>query len=62
MKIYKINPNDTEEFYKSIGCESAGAKILSSKSHINTLFIKDLHTGAANILKKLCKTTQFMKM
>ncbi len=52
MKFYKINPKDSEEFYKSIGCEDAGAKILSLKSNINTLFIKDLHTGAANILKQ----------
>lgn len=52
MKFYKINTKNPEDLYKNIGCEISGAKILASKSHINTLYIKDLHTGAANILKQ----------
>ncbi len=52
MTITKINPNDLENFYISLGTEKAGAKILSSKSKINTILIQGLHTGAANILKQ----------
>ena len=52
MNCYKIDINDFETFYKKLGCESAGAKILAKKSNINLLYIKDLHTGAANILKQ----------
>ncbi|MFZ9659747.1 MAG: dihydropteroate synthase, partial [Arcobacteraceae bacterium] len=52
MKFYKINTKNPEDLYKNIGCEISGAKILASKSHVNTLYIKDLHTGAANILKQ----------
>ena len=52
MKFYKINTKNPEDLYKNIGCEISGAKILASKSHINILYIKDLHTGAANILKQ----------
>jgi dihydropteroate synthase len=52
MKITKINPSNLEDFYVALGTESAGAKILASKSHIHTILIQDLHTGAANILKQ----------
>ena len=52
MDIYKINSNDLEDLYKTLGTESTGAKILAKKSHINTIYIKDIHTGAANILKQ----------
>jgi dihydropteroate synthase len=52
MKITKINPSNLEDFYISLGTEKAGAKILASKSKINTILIQDLHTGAANILKQ----------
>ena len=52
MKLYKINSNDYESLYKKLGTENGGAKILSKKSYMNTIYIKDLHTGAANILKQ----------
>ena len=52
MKIYKLNINDFQKEYENLGCEKIGAKILAKKSTINTLFIKDLNTGAANILKQ----------
>ncbi|MDD2699502.1 MAG: dihydropteroate synthase [Arcobacteraceae bacterium] len=52
MKIYRVNPSNLEDFYTSLGTEVAGAKILASKSKINTIMIKALHTGAANILKQ----------
>jgi dihydropteroate synthase len=52
MTLYKINSNDYESLYKTIGTENNGANILAKKSFINTIYIKDLHTGAANILKQ----------
>ena len=52
MDIYKITANDFTKLYKNLGTEDAGAKILAKKSNINTIYIKDLHTGAANILKQ----------
>jgi dihydropteroate synthase len=52
MNVYKINTNNYEELYKVLGTEAVGSKILAKKSKMNTLFIKDLHTGAANILKQ----------
>ena len=52
MDIYKITTNDFKKLYKDLGTESIGAKILAKKSNINTIYIKDLHTGAANILKQ----------
>jgi len=52
MDIYKINSNDFEKLYIDLTCEKVGAKILAKKSSINTIYIKDLHTGAANILKQ----------
>jgi len=52
VQVYKINSNDYESLYKDLRCENVGAKILNKKSHINTIYIKDLHTGAANILKQ----------
>lgn len=52
MQTYKISINDTKEFYKKLGCDSGGISILSKKSKLHTLYIKDLHVGAANILKQ----------
>ena len=53
MHAYKINQKDTEDFFKnSIGTDNSGAKIMSKKASFHTVFIKDLHVGAANILKQ----------
>jgi dihydropteroate synthase len=52
MQTYKISINDTKSFYKNLGCDSGGISILSKKSKLHTLYIKDLHVGAANILKQ----------
>jgi dihydropteroate synthase len=52
MNIYKIDSNDFQSLYEKLGCETSGAKILAKKSTVHTLYIKDLHTGAANILKQ----------
>jgi dihydropteroate synthase len=52
MKTYKISLNDTKKFYKNLDCDEGGVSILSKKSKLHTLYIKDLHVGAANILKQ----------
>ena len=52
MQTYKISINDTKEFYKNLGCDSGGISILSKKSKLHTLYIKNMHVGAANILKQ----------
>jgi dihydropteroate synthase len=52
MQTYKISINDTKKFYENLGCDSGGISILSKKSKLHTLYIKDLHVGAANILKQ----------
>jgi dihydropteroate synthase len=52
MQIYKIEKKDLEKFFLKIGTDVSGSKIMSSKSQMHTLFIKDLHVGAANILKQ----------
>ena len=52
MKTYKISLNDSKNFFENLGCDSGGISILSKKSKLHTLYIKDLHVGAANILKQ----------
>ena len=52
MQLYKIAISDAKELYTKLGCDSGGISILSKKSTLHTLFIKDLHVGAANILKQ----------
>lgn len=52
MKTYKISLNDSKRFFENLGCDSGGISILSKKSKLHTLYIKDLHVGAANILKQ----------
>ena len=52
MQTYKISLNDTKKFYKNLGCDSGGISILSKKSKLHTLYIKNMHVGAANILKQ----------
>lgn len=52
MKTYKISLNDSKKFFENLGCDSGGISILSKKSKLHTLYIKDLYVGAANILKQ----------
>lgn len=52
MQTYKISISDTKKFYENLGCDKGGIEILSKKSKLHTLYIKDLHVGAANILKQ----------
>jgi dihydropteroate synthase len=50
--MYKLSINDFNKAYEALGCDKSGVKILNNKSQINTIFIKNLHVGAANILKQ----------
>ena len=52
MQTYKISLNDTKKFYENLGCDSGGISILSKKSKLHTLYIKNMHVGAANVLKQ----------
>ena len=52
MQTYKISLSDTKKFYENLGCDSGGISILSKKSKLHTLYIKNMHVGAANILKQ----------
>ena len=52
MKFYKIDVNDAVELFKTIGSDLAGSKIMSKKANTHLLYIKDMHVGAANILKQ----------
>lgn len=52
MKLYKLSLNETKTFLSTLKCDKSGVAIMSKKAKIHTLFIKDLHVGAANILKQ----------
>lgn len=53
MQIYKINKQNKQKFFQNhIGTDLTGAKIMAKKASYHTLFIKNLHVGAANILKQ----------
>ena len=53
MEVEKINQNtNIAKLLEDIGVDSGGINILESKSEIHLLYIKDLHVGAANILKQ----------
>lgn len=52
MQFFKVSISNFKDFYKKLGCDSGGIKILANKSKLHTLYIKDLHVGAANILKQ----------
>ena len=52
VDMYKININDAKKVIDELGCDKGGIKILASKTKTHTLFIKNLHVGAANILKQ----------
>lgn len=52
MNSYKISINDTKKVFSQLNCDIGGISILSKKSKLHTLYIKDMHVGAANILKQ----------
>jgi len=52
MKVYKISSSNIEKFLSKLDCDKSGTAIMTKKAKIHTLFIKNLHVGAANILKQ----------
>ncbi|MGJ0332583.1 dihydropteroate synthase [Aliarcobacter cryaerophilus] len=52
MKLYKLSLNEIKTFLSTLKCDKSGVAIMSKKAKVHTLFIKDLHVGAANILKQ----------
>ncbi len=52
MQTYKISISDAKSLFEKLGCDKSGISILNSKSKLHTIYIKNLHVGAANILKQ----------
>lgn len=52
MQTYKISITDAKKVFKELDCDIGGVNILSKKTKIHTLYIKNMHVGAANILKQ----------
>ncbi len=52
MRYFKINNQNTKQLFLNLGSETMGANIMSSKTYTNLLYIKDIKTSAANILKQ----------
>ncbi|QKF82032.1 dihydropteroate synthase [Halarcobacter ebronensis] len=52
MRVFKVKNKNISSFLEKLGCDKGGVNILSKKSELHTLYIKDLHVGAANILKQ----------
>ncbi len=52
MQYYKIESYNKEQLFLNLGSDSSGAKIMANKANMNMLYIKDIHVGAANILKQ----------
>ena len=53
MKLYKLNANsNVSALFQSLGVTREGSAILEQKAHLNLIYIKDLKTPAANILKQ----------
>jgi len=55
MEFYKINLEneiEAQKIFNKIGSDDTGSKIMSKKAKLHAIYIKDLHVGAANILKQ----------
>lgn len=53
MQIEKLSNNiDATKYLKKLGVDGAGVNILASKMTNHIIYIRDLHVGAANILKQ----------
>jgi len=53
MQVQKLsNSIDVKHYIKELGVDGGGIKILSAKAKQHIIYIKDLHVGAANILKQ----------
>ncbi|MGA1939124.1 dihydropteroate synthase [Arcobacter sp. YIC-310] len=52
MQTYKISINDAKKLFTQMNCDKGGISILSKKTKLHSLYIKQMHVGAANILKQ----------
>jgi len=55
MDFYKIdleNELEAKKLFNKIGSDDTGSKIMAKKAKLHAIYIKDLHVGAANILKQ----------
>lgn len=53
MKLYKLSSHlDAKALFQTLGVTHEGSSILTPKSHLNLIYIKDLKSPAANILKQ----------
>ena len=52
MKIYKINNKNQKQIFQNLGCDIGGVNILFDKANLNLIYIKDISSTAANILKQ----------
>lgn len=52
MNLYRINIENKKDFLRTLGVESGGVEIISKKMDLFYIFIKNLKTQAANILKQ----------
>jgi len=55
MNFYKIdlaNELEAKKLFNKIGSDDIGSKIIAKKTKLHAIYIKDLHVGAANILKQ----------
>ncbi|MCW8837587.1 MAG: dihydropteroate synthase [Thiovulaceae bacterium] len=53
MHLEHLNTNtDVPKLLKNLGVDAGGVNILTSKSQMHLILVKDLHVGAANILKQ----------
>jgi dihydropteroate synthase len=53
MRVRKLsNSIDVKRYLKDLGVDGGGVNILASKAKRHIIYVKDLHVGAANILKQ----------
>ncbi|MDB2405327.1 dihydropteroate synthase [Arcobacteraceae bacterium] len=55
MTFYKLGSQTQEQYlelFRTLGSDESGSKIMSKKANSHLLYIKDMHVGAANILKQ----------
>lgn len=53
MNLYRIHEkSDVKKLFSALNVSHEGSAILSKKCHVNLIYIKDLKTPAANILKQ----------
>ena len=53
MRVEKLSyETDIQAYLKALGVDSGGISILTSKAQLHLIAIKDIHVGAANILKQ----------